>query len=143
MARYQEAIVLGHERRSVITEGWGHTCLFEAASEAGRADAHALGTKALRFANEAHYPLLIETTLVFVSLHLAMQARCEEAAVTFGYVHQRTAPFPIWTTLSARVHDAIADRGDLGVLLDRGEAMSRAEIVAYATAALDSLDSTG
>jgi hypothetical protein len=139
MARYEEAIELGHEHRCAMTEGWARSGLLLAASEAGRVDANTLGTRALRFADEAHYPLLVETTLLFISHHLAMRQPGDQAAAIFGYVRHRTAPFPAWTALCERIQGAIAGLPEVDVLADRGEAMSRAEIVAYAEASLQPL----
>lgn len=138
--RQSAAMAAADGTRSV--EGWGLWAQGVCAVLLGQADASKVQVDALRFSYEMRHPRVIDWNLNWIALHLISRSDLPGAVVIHGYLGGRRAYIESQDAIRNVVGLALTDVADAGGLATRGAAMSRAEIVAHATAALDRLDTT-
>lgn len=138
--RQSAAMAAADGSRSV--ECWGHWAVGACAVLAGQADAAARQVDALRFAYEIRHPRSIDMSLNWIAVHLISRSDLAGAAVIIGYLGGRGAVYRSEASIRNATRTALDELDDAPGLVARGAAMTRSDIVAHATAALEQLDAT-
>lgn len=142
MDRFRTSAAMAAAGGSRTAEGWALYCLGLTAIYAGRDDAPMLLVDALRFANEIRHPGMIDHDLAAIAFLLISHADRSRAAVILGYVSRRKASMAMEGSFRTAMRATVADLDEGDAALARGAAMTRPEIVDYATAAVEGIDPT-